>query len=83
MDNLNFFVWINLNGKVRKKHEWKYVLESTCLVPSLQKVQRSKHAKEGQQGKIFFCTLNKGQLTTNFMKKSFHFTFPLKSLHVS
>ena len=39
MDNLNFMCKQNFNGKVRKKHEWKYVLESTFLVTSLHLVQ--------------------------------------------
>ena len=37
MDNLIFLY--KYNGKVRKKHEWKCVIESTCLEPSLHLVQ--------------------------------------------
>ena len=33
--------------------------------------------KKGQQ-EFFFCTLNKGQLSTLNVKKVLHFTFPLK-----
>ena len=32
--------------------------------------------KKGKQEKIFFCTLNKGQLPTFSCKKVLHFTFP-------
>ena len=36
--------------------------------------------KKGQQEKIIFCTLNKGQLPTLLIKKKvLHFTLPLKS----
>ena len=51
MDNLNFLYKKNFNGKVRKKHEWKYVIESTCLVTSLHLGQNTP--KKGQQKKIF------------------------------
>ena len=30
MDNLNFLYKYNLDEKVRKKHEWKNGIESTC-----------------------------------------------------
>ena len=42
MDNLYLLYKYNLNGKVRKKHEWKYVLESSCLVRSLHFVHARK-----------------------------------------
>ena len=62
MDNLNFLYKLNINGKVRKKHEWKCVIASTCLVTSLHLVQA--RMVETCPRKIFFCTLNKGQLPT-------------------
>ena len=35
---LKFFI-LTKNGNARKKHEWKCVIESTCLVTSLHLVQ--------------------------------------------
>ena len=79
MDNLNF------NGKERKKHEWKCVIESTCLVTSLHLVQvrMVKTCPKKVNKKIFFCTLNKGQLPIFQCKKSLTFYIPLTNLHVS
>ena len=51
-------------------HEWKYVLESTCLVTSLHLVQArmvKTCPKKVNKKKYFFCTLNKGQLPTLLM----------------
>ena len=46
------------------------------------KLEWSKHAKKGQQEKIFVCTLNKGQLSTLLILKSFTFYIPFENLHV-
>ena len=52
----------------KKKHGWKYVLESSCLVTSLCLVQARMVKKcPKKQEKIFVCTLNKGQLPTHLM----------------
>ena len=68
MDNLKFLYKQNINVKVGKKHEWTCVIESTCLVTSLQLAHASQNMlKKGQQEKIFFCALNKGQLPTLLM----------------
>ena len=67
MDNL-IFLYKYLNGKVRKKHEWKFVIKSTCLVTSLNLVQaRMVKTCLKKVNKNFFCTLNKGQLSTLLM----------------
>ena len=49
--------WFHSTGKVRKRHEWQYMLEGTCLVISLHLVQArmvKTCPKNGQQEKIFF-----------------------------
>ena len=38
--------------------------------------------KKGQQEEILLCTLNKGQLPTLLLSKSFTFYIPFKNLHV-
>ena len=72
----------NLNGKVRKKHDWKFVIESTCLVTSLHLVQAiewSKHAQKGSASKNIFLYIKQGSITYSFdVKKVLHFTFSLK-----
>ena len=65
-EQLKFVVKIKWNGKVRKKHEWKCVPESTF--GSSQNGENIP--KKGQQEKIFCCTLNKGQLGKTHIKKS-------------
>ena len=70
MDMLHFLYKYNLNGKVRKKYEWKCVMKSTCLVTSLHLVQArmfKTFPKKVIKKKYFFCTLNKGQLPTLLM----------------
>ena len=51
IDLLHFLYKQNLKGKIRKKHEWKCVIESSCLVTSLQLVQ-ARIIKKCQQEKI-------------------------------
>ena len=68
MNNLNLLFRFNLNGKVRIKHEWNCVIESTCLVTSLPLVQaRMVKTCPKKVNKNFFCTLNNGQLPTLLM----------------
>ena len=74
-----------MNGKIRKKLEWKCVIESTCLLTSQHLVLArmvKTCPKKGQQEKIFFCTLNMGQLPIYQRKKSFTFYIPFKNLHI-
>ena len=59
-----FFLKIVFNGKVRKKHKGKSVIEGICLVTSLHLVHGQNMPKKGQQEKLF-CTINKGQLPIN------------------
>ena len=56
----------------------KYMFGDKCTFGSSQK----NMPKKGQQKKIVFCTLNKGQLLTLLMQKSFIFYIPLKNPHV-
>ena len=74
MDILNFFYKYNLDGKVRKKYEWKCVMKSACLATSLHLVQARIVKTCPIKKKYHFCKLNKGQLPT--------FYIPIKNLHV-
>ena len=56
MDKSNFYVNKIKNRKVRKKYEWKCVIESTCFVTSLHLVQARvvKTCPKKVKKKIFF-----------------------------
>ena len=80
MDNL-IFLYKYLNGKVRKKHEWKFVIKSTCLVTSLHLVQArmvKTYPKKVNKKKYFFIQYTRVNYPLILCKKNLHFTFPLK-----
>ena len=55
-----------------EKHEWKNVLQRTCLVTSVHLVQARMFKicpKKVNKKKYFFCTLNKGN---SFYVKKFY-----------
>ena len=85
MNYLNILYKYNLNGKVRNKHEWKYVLESTCFVTSLHLVQAGMVKtcpKKVNKKKYFFVHYKQGSITHSFNVKKFYNLHPFKNLHV-
>ena len=74
MDNLTFLCKLNLNGKARKKHEWKCVIESMFGDESKfgSNLNGQNMPKKGQQEKIFFLYIKQGSITNSFIVKMFY-----------
>ena len=57
MDNFNILYQQNFNGKVRKKHEFKYVIKGASV--DKLKLELSKYAQIRSTRKKLFFTLTK------------------------